>query len=74
MTNRTDPGRLVPVFGGNFWWAKRELIKRLPPLQYESRYDAEGWIGRGEPDIVNLIPGHEPRLTDTPMELWPNNW
>lgn len=72
MTSESDPGRHIPVFGGNFWWAKASLIQRLPPLRTETRWDAEGWIGSGEPvDIVNLIPGQEPRLTCTPRELWP---
>jgi hypothetical protein len=47
LTRDTDPGRLIPVFGGNHWWVRRALIARLPAVRTESRYDAEGWIGLG---------------------------
>jgi hypothetical protein len=72
ITSNTDSGRLVPVFGGNFWWAQSSLIHRLPPLGMDNRHDAEGWIGTGSPvDIVNLIPGQPPSITDTPRDLYP---
>lgn len=38
-----------PHFGGNFWWARSEHIRRLPdPTQLDTRdrYQAEFWIGK----------------------------
>lgn len=36
-------------FGGNFWWARTDYLRTLPPLLNEHRYQAEGWIGLNEP-------------------------
>lgn len=46
-----------PFYGGNFWWATTEYLRRLPPPGTASRYDAEGWIGLGHPTAADLLPG-----------------
>lgn len=46
-----------PMFGGNFWMATCEYIRSLPPLQTENRHQAESWIGKGEPRVLDLSPG-----------------
>jgi hypothetical protein len=46
-----------PFFGGNFWWANAGYLKNLPPLGYSSRWDAEAWIGLGDPKITDRKPG-----------------
>lgn len=46
-----------PFFGGNFWWANAGFLKKLPPPGHASRYDAELWIGRGNPVIADIKPG-----------------
>lgn len=44
-------------FGGNFWMARCDYLRQLPICPNESRYDAETWIGLGNPRVVNLLPG-----------------
>lgn len=44
-------------YGGNFWWATASYLRRLPPPSETSRYDAEAWIGLGEPRAFDLRPG-----------------
>ena len=46
-----------PYFGGNFWWARADYVRTLPPLRYDKRHEAEAWIGRGDPRVVDLAPG-----------------
>jgi len=51
-----------PFFGGNFWWARSDYINRLPnlpPDTWANRYEAETWIGRGNPrpKIEDRSPG-----------------
>jgi len=44
-------------FSGNFWWARGEYIKNLPEvhsLNKEDRFQAEFWIGKGNPSVLNL--------------------
>lgn len=55
------PGMITsPFYGGNYWWSSVEHLKRLPPLQYNDRWDAEGWIGRVDPDRpVDTISGNQ---------------
>lgn len=59
-----------PHFSGNFWWSKYDYLKTLPELNAETsvykgikryagielptRWDAEFWIGRGNPTVVEL--------------------
>lgn len=51
------PGISSPFFGGNFWWANVGYLKKLPKLEYGDRFDAERWIGLGNPEIMDLKPG-----------------
>lgn len=58
-------------FGGNFFWSKASFLKTLPPIAespavkqhgidaFESRYESEGWIGRGSrrPKVMDFSPG-----------------
>lgn len=44
-------------FGGNFWWANAGFLAGLPELDWSERHGAEGWIGRGKPEVANLRPG-----------------
>jgi hypothetical protein len=48
-------------FGGNFWWANAGYLAPLEsPMTYEysgDRWDAEWWVGSGDPKIVDLEPG-----------------
>jgi len=44
-------------FGGNFWWATVNYLKRLSPIGWEHRFKAEGWIGLANPDVANLREG-----------------
>ena len=45
-------------FGGNFWWAHLSYIRSLPPLKWEHRHQAEGWIGLGNPKPFQLREGY----------------
>lgn len=47
----------LPMFGGNFWIATCEYVRRLPACGTTSRHDAEAWIGLGDPDVIDLFPG-----------------
>lgn len=47
----------VPFFGGNFWLARCEYLRTLPPCPQENRWDAERWIGMGDPRVFDLLPG-----------------
>lgn len=48
----------VPFFGGNFWWATSEHLRRLERPAEVERYDAERWLGTVRPhNPVNLAPG-----------------
>lgn len=46
-----------PIFGGNFWWANADYLRRLPPLAYGNRWDAEKWVGLASPTVHDLLPG-----------------
>lgn len=46
-----------PFFGGNFWMARCDYLRTLPPCEAEPRWKAEGWIGLGCPRVVDLLPG-----------------
>jgi len=47
----------TPFFGGNFWMARCDYLRTLPEPSTRSRFDAERWIGLGEPRVLNLLPG-----------------
>ena len=49
---------VTPFYGGNFWWARASYIGRsLPEPSVSSRFDAEKWIGLGDPVACDLLPG-----------------
>jgi hypothetical protein len=51
-----------PMFGGNFWMATCEYLRKLPPVSTARRHEAESWIGLGNPNVMDLSPG------------WPGAW
>lgn len=58
LTPEEFPGSIVtPFFGGNFWWAHSDCLSRLPAVRAETRWDAEHWIGLGNPKAWDLLPG-----------------
>lgn len=61
LTAEQFPGTVAdtpfPMFGGNFWLATCEYLRRLPPLAYGTRHDAEAWVGLGDPHVMDLLPG-----------------
>jgi hypothetical protein len=46
-----------PFFGGNFWAARCDYLRTLPPCSSETPWLAEEWIGLGNPRVVDLLPG-----------------
>ncbi len=53
----------VPYWGGNFWWARTDFLKSLPPMmpnaiERSDFYKAETWIGEGprRPRVVDYHP------------------
>jgi len=44
-------------FAGNYWWANTEYLRQLPELRYETRYQAEGWIGLSDPKAMVMRHG-----------------
>jgi hypothetical protein len=53
------------MFGGNFWWARADLVRLNPPPDRDSRYHAEHWLGQLS-EVTPLIPG------ETICDLNPN--
>ena len=50
----------APFFGGNHWWASTTYLARLeaPDAGSGARYDAETWVGSGQPRrVVDLRRG-----------------
>lgn len=47
----------TPFFGGNFWIARCDYLRTLPEPSCRSRFDAERWIGLGDPKVLDLNPG-----------------
>ena len=47
----------TPFFGGNFWIARCDYLRTLPEPSTRSRFDAERWIGLGDPRVLDLNPG-----------------
>jgi hypothetical protein len=47
----------TPFFGGNFWIARCDYLRTLPEPSTRSRFDAERWIGLGDPKVLDLAPG-----------------
>lgn len=56
-----NPEITNPFWGGNFWWAKGDLIKALGPCKNDHRHCAEGWIGEL----------YENTEIFKPKDLWP---
>jgi hypothetical protein len=54
-----------PFFGGNFWIARCDYVRTLPPCGRVSRFDAERWLGLNQPRVYDLLPGYpsESRFT-----------
>lgn len=46
-------------FFGNFWWATAGYLATLPPVKNENRYQAETWLGSGNPRVKDLCPDFE---------------
>lgn len=46
-------------FSGTYWWANSNYISTLPPQMYNTRFDAEMWIGKSPRPykIGDLCPG-----------------
>lgn len=47
----------TPFFGGNFWIARCDYLRTLPEPSTRCRFDAERWIGLGDPKVLDLAPG-----------------
>lgn len=47
----------TPFFGGNFWMARCDYLRTLPEPSSRNRFDAERWIGLGDPCVLDLNPG-----------------
>lgn len=45
-------------FGGNFWWARTDYLRKLPPIGNTDRYQAEGWIGLAQPTAHIMWEGY----------------
>jgi hypothetical protein len=52
-------------FGGNFWWARSDYVAALDPVGNDDRYQAEGWIGLGNPSVNIMREG---------LATWGNFW
>lgn len=60
LTAEAYPNREVeiPFYGGNFWWATSEHLRKLDRPREDHRYWAEAWLGSVRPqNPVNLVPG-----------------
>jgi hypothetical protein len=52
-------------FAGNYWWARSDYVASLDLVGVETRFQAEGWIGLGEPTVENMRGG---------LSTWGNFW
>ena len=52
-------------FGGNFWWARTNYLRALPPVGVQHRWQAEGWIGLAGPSVKIMREG---------FPTWGNFW
>jgi hypothetical protein len=53
------------IFGGNFWWARSDYVSTLDPVQTDTRFRAEGWVGLKQPRAHVLRTGYP---------FWGNFW
>ncbi|MBV9805210.1 MAG: hypothetical protein JO130_18575 [Solirubrobacterales bacterium] len=53
----TVPADGSGFFGGNFWMARCDYLRTLPPCKDAPRWQAEQWIGINHPRVVDLLPG-----------------
>jgi hypothetical protein len=51
----------IPMYGGNYWWGTAGYLAGLPAVRFRDRWDAEGWVGLGDPKAYDFVPG------------WPNH-
>lgn len=51
----------IPMYGGNYWSATAAYLAGLPAIRFRDRWDAEGWVGLGNPRAYDFAPG------------WPNH-
>lgn len=45
-------------YSGTYWVARSDYLATLPPFNYESRWEAEAWIGKGTGIFGDIGPGH----------------
>lgn len=45
-------------YSGTYWWSNTDHLKSLPPFIYDSRWEAEAWIGRAPGLYGDIGPGH----------------
>lgn len=66
LTEAEHPGMFGPMtvpaegsgfFGGNFWMARCDYLRTLPPCEDEPRWRCESWIGLNKPKVIDLLPG-----------------
>lgn len=55
--NPPDYPVTVPMYGGNYWWARTQYLRELPPPENEYRHQAEEWVGQNKPKAFDLLPG-----------------
>jgi len=66
-----------PFFGGNYWWATADHLRKLGPVDTSTRFGAERWIGTVPARALSLIDGwpgpecmrHEPGMVD-PLDVY----
>ena len=64
-----EPVHPRPHYQGNFWWANRSYLDSLQyPLPSHSRWEAELWLGTGNPIPWDAYPGSEGECA--PVEEW----
>jgi hypothetical protein len=47
----------TPMYGGNFWWARTDYLRKLPPPGNDYRHQAEEWLGLAGPRAYDFLPG-----------------
>jgi hypothetical protein len=58
LTPEEFPGAIhTPFFGGNYWMARCDYLRKLPGCGPGDRMNAELWIGLAKPRALDLLPG-----------------